>query len=865
MLLAVVSVLVVWLKLNRHYDDNNPLCRIDRSAVAVVKINGAARFEDLVSRAEYGRHLNFTTLATVVDSSLSIVNGLIARGDVEGVSADKRVFYITVHALESDSADVVMLSMPLNSYMDGSELIGSLRTVEGISVEDTICDGNSLLKIVRGGQKLYACVDGGCLFVSGSQRQLIKTLGGTETALHDDPFFSTLERTSSESAQAAVFVNVGALDSVRLGYLPRMSQAAKWIEMDVDIDVKAISANGFLTSNIYGMCSAMADHKPMKFTADGIIPSYAKVFVSHCASQRGMLDESYVKHLIAINKLEEYRARVEKSLNETDIDVEGQLAQAFAGSVSEFSGSTDLADTLNTCVVIGAQNGTIAQGALNAAICATRKTDSPRQVEVMSPIPSLAVPVYEAFEDDADMFFVDDMLPYVPKRYYLRYENTLMLANNVEVLKRTLYETLLNRTFANDAGFRNLRQNFPSENTFFAYCTGGAMRDYVEQEKSGEFYGYGLQLSNLSGMPYVNVCGTYDPNRGESQPTSWQTKLDTTMTGRPYVVINHNTQEREYIVQDVDNKIYLINPQGLVLWTRKVDGPIVGRVQQIDYYCNKKLQYLFATKESVYLIDRNGNNTAKFPIQLPCEAVGGVTYMDYGNPLEFRIFVPCSDKQIVLYDKNCKKVEGWEMKHTEGLVRSEVDHWVSGNKDYLISRDNYSCYITDRRGRERVPLKPLAPNPNSRVYLVRANSDEAAFVVATADGKMASVDVESGETNSVKIDSIGVHPFYMFQLSNKEQFVFIDKERAVVTDDHGNVMSVEKLRLSDDIEVEMTNDDKLIVWDKGESLGYLMDATGKIEEGFPVRAKSMMAVSESGQQMNVVVAGEGQMLSNYIK
>ena len=57
---------------------------------------------------------------------------------------------------------------------------------------------------------------------------------------------------------------------------------------------------------------------------------------------------------------------------------------------------------------------------------------------------------------------------------------------------------------------------------------------------------------------------------------------------------NHNDrQNKEVIVQDNANNLYLINKEGVRLWKVKLSDKILGDVYQVDYYRNGKLQYLF--------------------------------------------------------------------------------------------------------------------------------------------------------------------------------------------------------------------------------------------------------------------------------
>ncbi|MCQ2229385.1 MAG: hypothetical protein MJZ13_06525 [Bacteroidales bacterium] len=875
-LISIVGVVILWLNANRRYDNNNPLHYIPSSAVAVLKVNGAEKYLMSMGMSEYHNDIEFAEFDKVISSVIEKAYSTFSVAIQQPPSLGQRTLYISLHPSASNKADILLMSFPLNNYADGTSIISALEESEVTNATDTIVGGQSAVCIHSGKYNLYVAISNGCMFASLDASLLAEVIVEGKGTLHDDACFTTLERTSSPSAPVAAFVNMAALDSISLGCLShrQLSQYGSWVEMDFDFSKQSLTTNGFMTSAGYSIVSALASHKPTRFNADDVIPSCAQMFISIAASPRGLADDAYVKYLNSSNLFDSYSARRKACIDKTGVDVEEHLSQVFSGEMALFSNSASLTDSANACLIVNASNGTIAQAALNSVICATHHIESARQVDVLSPVPSLGVPVYEGLDDSDDVFFLSDFLPYVPRRFYIRYENTLMIADNKATLKRALYETLLNRTFSNDADFRKFRSNFTDENVLFGYCSSSAMKEIVSSQGVAEassvknitnFYGFGVQVSSLSQLPYITACGFYEPGRVDMPPTLWQSKIDTTIVGKPYAVLNHNTGETEFFVQDASNSIYLVNASGLVLWNRKLDSPIVGDVVQIDYYNNKKLQYLFATRNCVHLIDRNGNNTAKFPIHLQSEAVGSVTYLDYGINSDFRVFVPCRDKKIALFDKNCKPVEGWEMKNTEGFVVNSIDHWISNNKDYLISKDDFRLYITDRRGNERVKLQPMAPNANSRVYVAKANSPEAAFVTSTADGKMARIDIASSSISTIEIDSIGGTDHYMFKLNGEDSFVFINNKNIVQTDDRGNVVSVKSIYLSSVDWATITSDNRLAVWDKNESLGYLFECNGRLVDGFPIPAKSPFAVSVKDESCNIIVAGDNGILNNYIK
>ena len=112
---------------------------------------------------------------------------------------------------------------------------------------------------------------------------------------------------------------------------------------------------------------------------------------------------------------------------------------------------------------------------------------------------------------------------------------------------------------------------------------------------------------------YTNVALRYSSDPTEqlarsSFATVGQVFTDQPIRTKPYVVRNHDTQAREVIFQDEDNVLRLVSSDQRVLWQDSLSGPIVSDVQQLDFYDNGKLQYLFATDSAIHLLNRNGSS-----------------------------------------------------------------------------------------------------------------------------------------------------------------------------------------------------------------------------------------------------------------
>ncbi len=194
----------------------------------------------------------------------------------------------------------------------------------------------------------------------------------------------------------------------------------------------------------------------------------------------------------------------------------------------------------------------------------------------------------------------------------------------------------------------------------------------------------------------------------------WEVPIDTLVDRAPFIVRNHTNNTNEVLVQDVNNSIHLIGSTGRLLWSIKLDGPILGDVHQIDRFRNGKLQLLFNTADRLYLIDRNGKHVGNFPIRLPEKATVPASVMDYEKDRDYRILLPTVEGRILNYGADGAEVKGWEIPRMNSVAVCPVHHLRIKNKDYLVLADNSGdLHILDRRGkvRERTALQ-LGASPS---------------------------------------------------------------------------------------------------------------------------------------------------------
>ena len=249
-----------------------------------------------------------------------------------------------------------------------------------------------------------------------------------------------------------------------------------------------------------------------------------------------------------------------------------------------------------------------------------------------------------------------------------------------------------------------------------------------------KFEAVSLQISaQKNNLYYSNFYLKYNPVYKQDTRSVWETELEGEIIGKPEIVINHINNTREIFVQDNLNNVYLISNTGKIGWKKQLSENIIGRVYQVDALKNGKLQLLFNTAEKIYLLDRNGNNVGKFPIQLSSPATNGITPLDYEKNKNYRLMIGCQNNMVYNYDIDGNIVKGWEYVAENSPATKNITHFILSNKDYIVvPLQNGKIKIIERSGKDRISLKNKLPKTHNAIN-VNLNSDLNKVHVSTLD------------------------------------------------------------------------------------------------------------------------------------
>jgi hypothetical protein len=208
----------------------------------------------------------------------------------------------------------------------------------------------------------------------------------------------------------------------------------------------------------------------------------------------------------------------------------------------------------------------------------------------------------------------------------------------------------------------------------------------------------------------------------------------------PFRVKNSGTGRMNLFYQNSSGAICLKEEDGKGIWGVPFGKPLCGTAQTVDYYANGKLQILFGSGSSVYMIDRLGRFVTGFPINLGKEILLGPDVYDFNGTKAYNIMVLHKDKTIEMYNLKGQKPASWKGISLQETIKGLPERIEVGGRTYWIVRTSKQTLIYPFTGGE--PLTTFTGQqmilPDSSVDVV----DEASVQVQCYDGKARIVKVK---------------------------------------------------------------------------------------------------------------------------
>ena len=336
-------------------------------------------------------------------------------------------------------------------------------------------------------------------------------------------------------------------------------------------------------------------------------------------------------------------------------------------------------------------------------------------------------------------------------------DNYIVGASTMEVAQQYINAIETRNTLSEASYFKNVSEQLPNNSSLLVFeqqHTAGfsnqAMGDLPTKQIAKDFpiaifqYKYDTSFAHIN---FINHKAGKEIKKEKGVTQLVTIDVGKTMLGDPQFFTNHKTNEKEIVVQDIENKLHLFALSGTKLWTKALDNPILGSIAEVDLLGNGKKQLAFTTKNKLYVLDRNGKEVAPFPITFRDQITQPLAIFDYDNTKKYR-FVIIQDNEVVMLDKKGKTVKGFTFKKAKSSIIGTPQHIRLQNKDYLLfQQENGTFSILSRTGKERVKVSEKLNLTGAPILKTRTS-----FVLVTKDNEQKTIS-QSGKITSKKINT----------------------------------------------------------------------------------------------------------------
>ena len=632
----------------------------------------------------------------------------------------------------------------------------------------------------------FTFVDG--LFVYSSSVDLISRVlenkNDKNNKLIDNHAFAKVRQSSGKKVHARLYIQYKYFSVfIKPFVIPNHYEAinwignfAEWTEVDILIKNNELIFSGFsMYSDTASYLYNISQQTPVKLKAVNVIPYNVNMFLWTGFS-------NFHKYFANSNSTTEISS-ITKKIN---LDVNKLIQQI--GEEVVFCSSDNL--TTNSWLIASVKNQNsakqlFAQVAKNTGSKKTTKHNdyTIRKINVKNFLPSIFGDAYNS----------------ITNNYYTFVGNYIIFANSASSLMNLIDYFETGKTLDLNDNFKSFSDNISSQSNLLFYIkppqfitqlsnylsSNVVKKIELNKKAVNSFQGIALQISGSNNLMFTNLYVKHGKVHHEENLALWKVKLDDEIIWGPFLVNDHKTKNKNTIVFDKLGNMYLINFDGQILWKKKLDAVPISNVYEIDYYKNKKLQYLFNTNSFIYLLDANGNNVTGYPKKLHTKATNGISVFDYKNNRDYRLVVAQADKRIYNYTKKGKEVKGWKLPKMQNIVVDEVERLLANKKDYIIINDiEGDAKIVNRKGKSRINISGKFTKAKHSSYYVNRTNSKGIIITTNEKGKLVYISA-SGRIKYTDFGDFSKNHFFLyedFNGDNSKDFIFIDGKMLKVFD-----------------------------------------------------------------------------------
>ncbi len=697
----------------------------------------------------------------------------------------------------------------------------------------------AITKVTVAKESFYTIRINNIFIASSSQLLLENSIREKETFYREDKSFIKAYNASSSKTIASILIKGNETGNLWSTVFPKAQKnpfknAFSWIQADLNLDKSDLKYNGVVIVK-----DSTQQHLEL---LKNINPQVNKVAQITPLSARGATSLTYDSWQTFKNNLANF-----KKIDPSKFSIPKE----------------ELLTTFNEISLITMED--------TQAIVATSLDPELTQLELSSEQEQVStfrqVPFYQLEDNNINNAFTKafSTILSLPKvKYYCILDNFYLFAGSQNTLEAIVANYQNKAVFAASKSYQNLASQLSKSSSLLLISNTSQIpfnTMIVEKEAkkvkaiSLDNYPFAaLQLVQDNG--FMHLQAIINKNKSISQAGTVvqiaSTKLDNDILMTPKLVKNHRTKGMDIVLQDQANQLYLLSNNGKILWKKQLESPIIGEIQQIDMYRNGRLQLVFNTASTFYILDRNGKEVAPFPIKFKNTITQPLAIFDYEKNRNYRFLITQTD-QVTMYDKTAKKVSGFGFTKAKSEIILPPKHLRIDTKDYItIAESSGVLNILNRVGESRINVTDPINFGHSNI-----TKEETKFVTYDTNGSKISINA-SGKVSTTATEygtSTTITANNKTNTCIRENNLYINAKKITIPYGSYTAPTINTIKGKSYISFTNTESNKV----------YLYDNSGNSLDNFPVYGTTPSSVGhlERNKGLGLVTQGDARTVLLY--
>ncbi len=427
--------------------------------------------------------------------------------------------------------------------------------------------------------------------------------------------------------------------------------------------------------------------------------------------------------------------------------------------------------------------------------------------------------------------------------YYTIIGNAFIFSEDIETLQNIIDNFKNGTTFNKSSIYSSAKETIANESSILYICKNKKLKQNIsnlsktslndfDKIKLSDYF-FAKQIVADKNFYHINLTIQKIKKENKSNTISpiFNIQLDNDLATDPQFVVNHRTNKKEIVVQDTENQLYLISTEGKVIWKKKLNGQVQGKIEQVDIYKNGKLQLAFTTNNQFLILDRNGKNVEPFNIMYEGGNLNPLAVFDYENNKNYR-FVVTQGQKVFMYNSSGNIVSGFTYIESKSPIIQKPEHFRTNNKDYLtFMLENGDLKILNRIGKERVNVKNKINFSENGIKLYKNK-----FSITDNEGTLHQI-ATNGKTLQTKLKLSKNHSFE----ATNNTMVTIDENKVSIK---GKKVNLELGVFNKPQIFYIKNKIYISITDIQNQKIYLFDSNAKAIQNFPINGSSKIDLSD---------------------